>query len=100
VIDDPSERLVEELFDQRAPDTADEVVSLEGQAAMRMALTDMLSPLEVEVLRLHLEGCSYSVISDRLGRHVKAVDNALQRIKRKVEAHLVATSTAQRVSAA
>jgi len=100
VIDDPSERLVEELFDQRAPDPADEVVSLEGQAAMRMALTDMLSPLEVEVLRLHLEGCSYSVISDRLGRHVKAVDNALQRIKRKVEAHLVATSTAQRVSAA
>ena len=100
VIDDPSERLVEELFDQRVPDPADEVVSLEGQAAMRTALTGMLSPLEVDVLRFHLDGCSYSEISDRLGRHVKAVDNALQRIKRKLEAHLATTSAAQRVPAA
>ncbi len=100
VIDDPSERLVDELFDQRVPDPADEVVSLEGQAAMRVALTTMLSALEVDVLRLHLDGCSYSEISDRLGRHVKAVDNALQRIKRKLEAHLAAASAAQRVPAA
>ena len=79
VIDDPSERLVEELFDQRVPDPADEVVSLEGQAAMRAALATMLSSLEVDVLRLHLDGCSYQEISDRLGRHTKAIDNALQR---------------------
>src|SRR5215213_4469603 len=45
VIDDPSERLVEELFDQRVPDPADEVVSLEGQAAMRAALAELLSSL-------------------------------------------------------
>jgi RNA polymerase sporulation-specific sigma factor len=99
VIDDPSERLVEELFDQRVPDPADEVVSLEGQAAMRAALATMLSSLEVDVLRLHLDGCSYQEISDRLGRHVKAVDNALQRIKRKLEAHLGAASVAQSVPA-
>jgi RNA polymerase sporulation-specific sigma factor len=92
LIDDPSERLVEELLDQRVPDPADEVVSLEGQAAMRAALVAMLSSLEVEVLRLHLDGWSYQEISDRLGRHVKAVDNALQRIKRKLEAHLAAAS--------
>jgi RNA polymerase sporulation-specific sigma factor len=100
VIDDPSERLVEELFDQRVPDPADEVVNLEGQAAMRAALVDLLSTLEVDVLRLHLDGCSYQEIGDRLGRHVKAVDNALQRIKRKLEAYLVATTAAQRVPAA
>jgi RNA polymerase sporulation-specific sigma factor len=100
VIDDPSERLVEELFDQRVPDPADEVVSLEGQAAMRAALAAMLSGLEVDVLRLHLDGCSYQEISDRLGRHTKAVDNALQRIKRKLEAHLAATPAAERVPAA
>ena len=100
VIDDPSERLVEELFDQRVPDPADEVVSLEGQAAMRAALTTMLSSLEVDVLRLHLDGCSYQEISDRLGRHVKAVDNALQRVKRKLEAHLAAASAAQSAPAA
>ncbi len=100
VLDDPSERLVEELFDQRVPDPADEVVSLEGQAAMRAALADLLSTLEVDVLRLHLDGCTYQEIGDRLGRHTKAVDNALQRIKRKLEAHLVAASAAQRVPAA
>jgi RNA polymerase sporulation-specific sigma factor len=100
VIDDPSERLVEELFDQRVPDPADEVVSLEGQAAMRAALATMLSSLEVDVLRLHLDGCSYQEISDRLGRHTKAVDNALQRIKRKLEAHLAAATVAQSVPAA
>ena len=100
VIDDPSERLVEELFDQRVPDPADEVVSLEGQAAMRAALATMLSTLEVDVLRLHLDGCSYQEISDHLGRQVKAVDNALQRVKRKLEAHLAAASAAQRVPAA
>ncbi|HJV08118.1 MAG TPA: RNA polymerase sporulation sigma factor SigH [Acidimicrobiales bacterium] len=100
VIDDPSERLVEELFDQRVPDPADEVVSLEGQAAMRAALATMLSGLEVDVLRLHLDGCSYQEISDRLGRHTKAVDNALQRIKRKLEAHLTAAPAAERVPAA
>lgn len=100
VIDDPSERLVEELFDQRVPDPADEVVSLEGQAAMRAALATMLSTLEVDVLRLHLDGCSYQEISHRLGRHTKAVDNALQRIKRKLEAHLAAATVARRVPAA
>jgi RNA polymerase sporulation-specific sigma factor len=100
VIDDPSERLVEELFDQRVPDPADEVVSLEGQAAMRAALATMLSSLEVDVLRLHLDGCSYQEISDRLGRHTKAVDNALQRIKRKLEAHLSASTVVQSVPAA
>jgi len=100
VIDDPSERLVEELFDQRVPDPADEVVSLEGQAAMRAALAAMLSNLEVDVLRLHLDGCSYQEIGDRLGRHVKAVDNALQRIKRKLEGHLAEATIAHSVPAA
>ena len=100
VTDDPSERTVEDLFDQRVPDPADEVVTLEGQAAMRTALVGLLSALEVDVLRLHLDGCSYQEISERLGRHVKAVDNALQRIKRKLEVHLAAASAAQSVPAA
>ena len=98
--DDPSERLLEELFDQRVPDPADEVVSLEGQAAMRAALAALLSALEVDVLRLHLDGCSYQEISEHLGRQVKAVDNALQRIKRKLETHLLAAASAQEAPAA
>ena len=100
VTDDASERMVEDLFDRRVPDPADEVVNLEGETAMRAALVGLLSTLEVDVLRLHLDGCSYQEIGERLGRHVKAVDNALQRIKRKLEAHLVATTAAQRLPAA
>jgi RNA polymerase sporulation-specific sigma factor len=48
----------------------------------------MLSGLEVDVLRLYVEGKSYQEIGDYLGRHVKSIDNALQRIKRKLDGHL------------
>ncbi|MGH2733958.1 MAG: sigma factor-like helix-turn-helix DNA-binding protein, partial [Actinomycetota bacterium] len=45
--------------------------------------------LETEVLRLYMDGKSYQQIADMLGRHVKSIDNALQRIKRKLEQHLL-----------
>jgi RNA polymerase sporulation-specific sigma factor len=91
VVDDPTERSVEELLDDHnAPDPADEVISWEAMAAMRAVMAEMLSSLEVEVLRLYLEGRSYQEIGVELGRHVKSIDNALQRIKRKLEAHLAA----------
>ncbi len=95
VVDDPAEWWVEELLDDhQAPDPADEVVSLEDMAAMRASLAEMLSSLEVDVLRLYLDGRSYQEIGVLLGRHVKSIDNALQRIKRKLEAHLLARDTA------
>jgi RNA polymerase sporulation-specific sigma factor len=53
-------------------------------------MSETLSALEVDVLRLYVEGRSYQEISLLLGRHVKSIDNALQRIKRKLEAHLAA----------
>jgi RNA polymerase sporulation-specific sigma factor len=91
VVDDPSERSVEDLLDDHnVPDPADEVISWEAMAAMRASMAEMLSSLEVEVLRLYLEGRSYQEIGVELGRHVKSIDNALQRIKRKLEAHLAA----------
>lgn len=49
---------------------------------------EVLSDLERQVLTLYLEGCTYQEISARLDRHVKSIDNALQRIKRKLERHL------------
>ncbi len=91
VIDDSGERSVEDLLDShQVPDPADEIVSYECMAAMRASMAEMLSTLEVDVLRLYLEGRSYQEISAELGRHVKSIDNALQRIKRKLEAHLAA----------
>src|SRR5438876_8823558 len=87
--DDPGERSVERLLDDHnVADPADEVVSGERMDAMREAMARMLSGLEVDVLRLYVEGRSYQEIGDQLGRHVKSIDNALQRIKRKLELHL------------
>jgi RNA polymerase sporulation-specific sigma factor len=83
------EWLLEDLVDDhQVPDPADEVVSSERMADMRATMSEMLSRLEVDVLRLYVEGRSYQEISQLLGRHVKSIDNALQRIKRKLEAHL------------
>ena len=48
----------------------------------------ILSPLEQEVVNLYLEGKSYIEIAQHLNRQVKSVDNALQRVKRKLEQYL------------
>jgi RNA polymerase sporulation-specific sigma factor len=87
--DDPAEGAVEEMLDDhRAADPADQVVSQEQIAAMRRSMSESLSTLEVEVLRLYVEGKTYHEIGNHLGRHVKSIDNALQRIKRKLDHHL------------
>ena len=51
-------------------------------------MREVLSELEQEVLNLYLDGCSYQEISLKLNRHVKSIDNALQRVKRKLERYL------------
>jgi RNA polymerase sporulation-specific sigma factor len=87
--DDPGERTVENLLnDHHVADPAEEVVSNERMDDMRRSMAEMLSGLEVDVLRLYVEGKSYQEIGDHLGRHVKSIDNALQRIKRKLDAHI------------
>jgi RNA polymerase sporulation-specific sigma factor len=87
--DDPGERSVEELLHSHHDgDPADNVVSGERMQAMRTSMAQMLSGLEVDVLKLYVEGKSYQEIGEQLGRHVKSIDNALQRIKRKLDQHL------------
>ena len=87
--DDANERSVEALLDDHnVADPADEVVSGERMDAMRDSMARLLSGLEVDVLRLYVEGRSYQEIGEELGRHVKSIDNALQRIKRKLDQHL------------
>lgn len=70
-------------------DPAEQLVAMEGLAVTYAALAERLSPLEAHVASLFVEGCSYDAIADQLGRHVKAVDNALQRVKRKLTDHMV-----------
>ena len=66
--DDPIERLV-----------GDEQV-----AVLARSMAEDLSELEMQVLRLYVAGRSYVEIADAVGRHAKSVDNAVQRIKRKL----------------
>ncbi|MBJ7333660.1 MAG: RNA polymerase subunit sigma-24, partial [Thermoleophilia bacterium] len=68
---DPASRVV-------SSDELDSLVSMLGKA---------LSPLESEVLASFMAGESYESIAERAGCDPKAVDNALQRVKRKIEQH-------------
>lgn len=56
---------------------------------LREIVDEVLSGLETKVLDLYVAGCSYQEIADSLGRQVKSVDNALQRVKRKLEQRLI-----------
>ncbi len=89
--DERSESALEALLDHhRASDPADEIIRAEAAGALRRSVTETLSPLEVEVLGLFVDGQSYEEIAAHLGRRAKSVDNALQRIKRKLGGHLLA----------
>ena len=61
------------------------VVSDEVYDILETNIKSMLSELELKVLQEYLKGRSYQEIAENLGRHVKSVDNALQRVKRKLE---------------
>jgi RNA polymerase sporulation-specific sigma factor len=69
-------------------DPADLIVSAEELASIRGSVRELLSQFEIDVLVLYMDGKSYQEIAGRLGRHVKSVDNALQRTKRKLGEHL------------
>jgi RNA polymerase sporulation-specific sigma factor len=63
------------------------VISTEELESLVFTLGTGLSRLESEALRLYLEGSSYEEMAAELGCDTKTIDNALQRVKRKVLAH-------------
>ena len=60
------------------------IISQEDLRGIHQRIDEVLSDLEQEVLAAYLDGKSYQEIADMLGRHVKSIDNALQRVKRKL----------------
>jgi len=72
----------------RTSDPVQQVISSEECASLTDCLVRLLSPLESQVLKYYLEGNSYEAIATQIGHDTKTVDNALQRIKRKVTLHL------------
>ena len=87
--DDDGRSLGDILISVDSVDPADLVISAEEIASIKESMGRVLSELETEVLQLYMDGKSYQEIAGYLGRHVKSIDNALQRIKRKLEQHLV-----------
>ena len=63
------------------------VISTQELQSLVFTLGTGLSPLESDALRLYLEGSSYEQMAEELGCDTKTIDNALQRVKRKVLAH-------------
>ena len=68
-------------------DPAVHVISSEELQSLVGCLGTTLSPLESDALRLYLEGCSYETMAVELGCDTKTIDNALQRVKRKILNH-------------
>ena len=63
------------------------VISTEELQSLVFTLGSGLSQLEADALRLYLEGASYEQMAEELGCDTKTIDNALQRVKRKILTH-------------
>lgn len=72
----------------RVSDPEELVISREEFADIELKMNEILSELEWQVLTAYLDGKSYNEMSKELHRHVKSIDNALQRVKRKLERYL------------
>lgn len=72
----------------RASDPEELVINQEEFDDIEGKMSELLSDLERKVLMLYLDGRSYQEIAVDLARHVKSIDNALQRVKRKLEKYL------------
>ncbi|HWF49801.1 MAG TPA: RNA polymerase sporulation sigma factor SigH, partial [Solirubrobacteraceae bacterium] len=86
--DDEAPTLDELIPGPSVNDPARQVISSEELRSLVSCLSTSLSALESSVLALYLDGRSYEDVGLRLGCDTKTVDNALQRVKRKVGAHL------------
>ena len=85
---DSDSTLDEMLPGSTVHDPVNQVISSEELRALVACLSTALSELESRVLALYLDGHSYEEVGRRLGCDCKTVDNALQRVKRKVGQHL------------
>ncbi|MBX6352480.1 MAG: RNA polymerase sporulation sigma factor SigH [Thermoflavifilum sp.] len=89
IYDEDSDRtLLDVLSTHRVTDPEEVVIHQEEFDDIELKLSELLSDFERQVLTLYLDGRSYQEIAVDLERHVKSVDNALQRVKRKLEKYL------------
>ncbi|MDF2503719.1 MAG: sigH [Clostridium sp.] len=86
IYDEESDRtLLDILSSVKVADPEELVISREEVISIEFEIGQVLSDLELEVLMSYLEGKSYQEIACDLDRRAKSIDNALQRVKRKLE---------------
>lgn len=89
IYDEESDRtLLDILSMAKVTDPEELIISQEELKHIENEIGDVLSELEMEVLASYLDGKSYQEIACDLNRHAKSIDNALQRVKRKLEKSL------------
>ncbi|AZB41237.1 RNA polymerase sporulation sigma factor SigH [Bacillus sp. FJAT-42376] len=89
IYDDESDRtLMDVISGAKIMDPEELFINQEEFDDIEVKMAELLSDLERKVLSLYLDGRSYQEISEELNRHVKSIDNALQRVKRKLERYL------------
>ena len=91
--DEESDRtLLDVIIEGNTSNPEEMIINQENLGNIHKKINEVLSGLEQEVLSAYLDGKSYQEIADSLGRHVKSIDNALQRVKRKLEKYLEDTN--------
>jgi len=89
IYDEESDRtLMDVISGAKISDPEELIISREEYVDIESKISELLSDLEQEVLNSYLQGKSYQEIAIELDRHVKSIDNALQRVKRKLERYL------------
>ncbi|MGG1386060.1 RNA polymerase sporulation sigma factor SigH [Bacillus amyloliquefaciens] len=89
IFDEESDRtLLDVISGAKTLNPEEMIINQEEFDDIEMKMGELLSDLERKVHVLYLDGRSYQEISDDLNRHVKSIDNALQRVKRKLEKYL------------
>ncbi|NLW07770.1 MAG: RNA polymerase sporulation sigma factor SigH [Clostridia bacterium] len=89
IYDEDSDRtLLDIISGSKITDPEELIISQEEFVGIEEKMGEILSSLEWKVLMAYLEGKSYQEIAVDLKRHVKSIDNALQRVKRKLERYL------------
>ena len=87
-VEDSDRTLLDVLSGTKITDPEELMINREEYNDIEYKMGEILSDLEWKVLTLYLEGKSYQEIAEDLERHVKSIDNALQRVKRKLERYL------------
>lgn len=86
--EDSDRTLLDVICVSQVCDPEELIINREEFNGLEHKMSEILSELERQVLMLYLDGRSYQEIAVDLRRHVKSIDNALQRVKRKLERYL------------